>query len=210
MEIYVVCSRCWGCPPLLVFPGFPTQVHSTWFPVVKTASLCLRASGSCWSLLCCQNSRRNMRGMGLPGATSNKRPMGTGTGSPPRGVCPQLPHQGKSTIIHMTDTLDDTFYWLYALPCLTSPPLFVHKIYLHFNACFSCCFWENPNQDGAQAPFTCLSQVYKCKGVGLVWPLCLPHLDSSLQLNERGCDDPHLKRLWAWKSFVQSPKLRHR
>ena len=89
-------------------------------------------------------------------------------GSPPRVVHPQLPQQGKSAIIHMTDTLDDIFYWLYALPCLTSPPLFVHKIYLHFDACFSCCFWENPNQDGAQAPFTCLSQVYKCKGVGLV------------------------------------------
>ena len=127
-------------------------------------------------------------------------------GSPLRGVHPQLPHQGKSAVIHMTDTLDATFYWLYALPCLTSPSLFVHKIYLHFNVCFSFCFWENPNQDGAQAPFTCLFQVYKCKGVGLVWPLCLPHLDSSLQPNERGCDDPHLKRLWAWKSFVQSHK----
>ena len=30
-------------------------------------------------------------------------------GSPPRVVHPQLPHQGKSAVIHMTDTLDDIF-----------------------------------------------------------------------------------------------------
>ena len=93
METYVVCSRCWGCPlPLLVFPGFPTQVHSPWFPIVKTASLCLGASGSCWSLLCCQNSRWNVRGMGLPGATSNQRLMGVGT------EVPQVLHPGLFTL----------------------------------------------------------------------------------------------------------------
>ena len=200
-------------PPLLMFPGFPTQVHSAWLPVVKIASLCLGASGSCWSLFCRRNSRRNKRGMGLPGATSNKRPMGVGTEVPQvlhPGVCALRVTPSGEVCHHPHDW--HAWWHLLLAPC---PPLsyFPSPSCLQNKSAFQCLF--QLLLLGESKLRRCTSPIYvRPKSTNVRgwawWPLCLPRLDSSLQPNERGYDDPHLKRLWAWKSFVQGPKLRHK